>query len=268
MSFKYKLRDSIKSVGELYPILLDSSGKHIIDGAHRLKDNPLWKKHKLENIRSNKQILIARIVTNLCRRQVSILERYEIFEKLAAYLKNCEHIESKNIAKEISHLTGISYRTVCRYLPEKYKDIEKVHLRRRRDAKKKFRIDGMTPFKRHINDLPYYETHERKIKMIHAPKNPNFATIVEVSVLSHQSTKPHLHYGSNEYAFVIKGKGRCTIKDQEIPLEKNTVILCPMNNIHWYTNDGDTTLKVFCVYTPPLDLRTNLDLYKASIMEN
>jgi len=45
----------------LYPVLLDRHG-NIIDGMHRLKADKNWPKIRLENIETEEQRLIARLI--------------------------------------------------------------------------------------------------------------------------------------------------------------------------------------------------------------
>jgi len=47
-------RNSQEYLEELDPVLLDSSVKYVIDGVHRLKENPNWRTEKLENLKNRK----------------------------------------------------------------------------------------------------------------------------------------------------------------------------------------------------------------------
>ncbi|MBS7635710.1 cupin domain-containing protein [Candidatus Bathyarchaeota archaeon] len=263
MKTGYELRKSREFIGELYPVLLDASGKFVIDGVHRLKANPNWRAERLENIKDQKQVLVARIIANLCRREVPILERCMMFENLAWYLKEVEKLDSSNIAKEISRLTGVAYRTVCRYLPEKYKDKDKVQLRRLRDSK---RINSASKRLIYIDSIPSYETpqpNKQEIKVIFSSNSPKLATIIETALYPKNSTTLHLHYDSNEFAYIQEGNGKCVIKDDVISIRPKTIVLCPMETPHQYINTGHTALKITYIYTPPLNLKSNVDFYKA-----
>jgi len=114
-----ELKASSKRVGRLYPILLDRHG-NIIDGLHRSEADENWPKIVLENIGTVKEKLIARLISNVCRRHVSAEEKSEILERLGeAYFS--EGVEPGKIAYEIAEETGMSYRWVMNYLPDKYK---------------------------------------------------------------------------------------------------------------------------------------------------
>jgi len=114
-----ELKASSKRVGRLYPILLDRYG-NIIDGLHRFETDENWPKIVLENIGTVKEKLIVRLISNVCRRHVSAEEKSEILEKLGEVYFN-EGVEPGKIAYEIAEETGMSYRWVMNYLPDKYK---------------------------------------------------------------------------------------------------------------------------------------------------
>ena len=114
-----ELRASSKRVGRLYPILLDRHG-NIIDGLHRFEADENWPKIVLENIETVKERLIARLISNVCRRHVSAEEKSEILGKLGEVFFS-EGVEPGKIAYEIAEETGMSYRWVMNYLPDKLK---------------------------------------------------------------------------------------------------------------------------------------------------
>jgi len=114
-----ELRASSKRVGRLYPILVDRHG-NIIDGFHRFEADENWPKMVLENIGTVKEKLIARLIGNVCRRHVSAEEKSALLERLGEVYFN-EGVEPGKIAYEIADETGMSYRWVMNYLPDKYK---------------------------------------------------------------------------------------------------------------------------------------------------
>jgi hypothetical protein len=114
-----ELKASSKRVGRLYPILLDRHG-NIIDGLHRFEADENWPKIVLENIGTAKEKLMARLISNVCRRHVSAEEKSEILERLGEIYFN-EGIEPGKIAYKIAEETGMSYRWVMNYLPDKLK---------------------------------------------------------------------------------------------------------------------------------------------------
>lgn len=115
-----EIKESSHKIGQLYPILLDHYGR-IIDGKHRSKVDPQWRSVKLDHIKTEKELFIARIACNTIRRNASKTEKKEILTKLAEiYIK--EGIAVGKIAYSLSEETGMSYRWVAKYLPAKFKN--------------------------------------------------------------------------------------------------------------------------------------------------
>jgi len=116
----FDLKASCERVGRLYPILVDRRG-NIIDGRHRLAADENWPKIRLERVETEEQRLVARLISNVCRRQVPAGEKSEMLEKLGEiYLS--EGVNRGKIAYKIAEMTGMSYRWVMKYLPDKLKE--------------------------------------------------------------------------------------------------------------------------------------------------
>ena len=115
-----ELRNSSENIGRLYPILVDRFDR-VIDGEHRLKANENWRKVKLEHIKTEKQLLLARLVCNNLRRSTSGKEKTELLASLAEIFLS-EGTPVGKIAYELSVHTGMSYRWVTKYLPDRFKD--------------------------------------------------------------------------------------------------------------------------------------------------
>jgi len=116
---EYDLKKSKNYIGPLYPILLDAKGR-IIDGIHRAEADKNWSKITLSHIRTNKDFLVARIVANICRRNVSIEERRLQLTELAKILLS-EGVKPGKISGEISRLTGLKESWICELLPKQFK---------------------------------------------------------------------------------------------------------------------------------------------------
>jgi len=98
-------------------MLLDKHG-NIIDGRHRLAADEDWPKMKLEHVETEEDGLVARLISNVCRRDVSAGEKSEMPGKLGEiYLS--EGLKPGKIAYKIGEETGMSYRWVMQYLPDK-----------------------------------------------------------------------------------------------------------------------------------------------------
>jgi hypothetical protein len=115
-----ELRSSSKKIGQLCPIMVDYYGR-IIDGVRRSRLNDNWPVVRLEHIKTDKDGLIARIISNVVRRTVSEKEKMELLARLGqTYLD--EGIEPGRISYKISEETGMSYRWVAKYLSIRFKN--------------------------------------------------------------------------------------------------------------------------------------------------
>ena len=123
MSEEYNNQKTEQSIGQLYPVLMSKDDK-IIDGFHRLKQNPEWRKEKLEQIDNEEKLLVARAVANWNRRQVSREEKTEWINGLARIYKKQGLKVFRNtneIKAKIMEVTGLSERTVSEYLTDVFK---------------------------------------------------------------------------------------------------------------------------------------------------
>jgi len=120
---EFNRRESTKTVGELYPVLLSKDGK-VIDGFHRLEDNPDWKTETLQHIDSEEKLLLARAISNWHRREVPRSEKEEWINGLAKIYK--EQGVAAPLAAKIASETGLAHRTIMDYLSDEYKDESKA----------------------------------------------------------------------------------------------------------------------------------------------
>jgi len=116
----YDLSESRRSVRELYPVLLDAYG-NVIDGYHRLRADPAWRTETLEHIQTPTQLVLARIIANTHRRNISRGERAEQIERLARALVEDENVPREELIPPISELTTFSDRYIRDLLPDEYK---------------------------------------------------------------------------------------------------------------------------------------------------
>lgn len=118
----YDLRKSKETIGSLYPVLIDAEGK-VIDGMHRLHVDKDWPIQKLANI-SGTKTLIARILANVARREVSREEKRKMLKDLAK--------ATKWTPDEIAEHTGMSANWVRKYLDPKHKNAKMSKLASRK----------------------------------------------------------------------------------------------------------------------------------------
>jgi len=115
-----QLKSSLEKIGQLYPILVDYYG-NIIDGEHRFGVDEKWKRLRLKHIRTEKDLLIARIVSNTVRRSVPHKEKTELLERLGEIYRSAG-VTRGRIAHKIADELGMSYTWVMKYLPHRFKD--------------------------------------------------------------------------------------------------------------------------------------------------
>ena len=113
----YSLARSLHSpLQQLVPCLADAEGK-IFDGFHRKKINPNAWTVKLDHIKTPVDRALARMAVNFCRRHYTAEEMREDIGMLIGF---------GYTVKQISEMTGISERTIYRYMPDALKDKERA----------------------------------------------------------------------------------------------------------------------------------------------
>jgi ParB-like chromosome segregation protein Spo0J len=108
---EYDIKKSMEKIGKLYPVLKSQDGK-IIDGMHRKAADKNWPEQTVEI--EGHMVLVARIVANMQRREISPKEKTGMLKELA----ETTHWTPEQIAEN----TGMSISWVRKYLPSEYKD--------------------------------------------------------------------------------------------------------------------------------------------------
>jgi len=111
------LRPTFEAIGELTQVLVTPNGQ-VIDGKHRLALNPSWEKRILTRLNDPVKAAIGRLVINVVRRTVPAQEKTELLTEIAKL--------TGWTPQQIAQSTGMSTRWVLRYLPEEFKQPEKV----------------------------------------------------------------------------------------------------------------------------------------------
>lgn len=132
---EFNRKKSTESVGELYPVLLSKDGQ-VIDGFHRLEENPAWGTRTLDHIDTEEKLILARAVSNWHRRSVPYAEKVEWINGLARiYLAMGLKIRGERtgrgtvpneVTAKIIEATGLSPAVVLRHLDAKFKQIERA----------------------------------------------------------------------------------------------------------------------------------------------
>jgi very-short-patch-repair endonuclease len=117
MTEEYDLSKSAKGLGKLYPILKDTHG-NIIDGFNRQNTDPDWPTLTVESVDTPQKLELARLAANFCRRNIP---SSEVQNRIVFLVDKCGMKP-----EEIAEQTGISERTIYRYIPQDLKDEKKV----------------------------------------------------------------------------------------------------------------------------------------------
>jgi hypothetical protein len=165
------LRTSSQFVGQLYPALLDTTGK-IIDGKHRLEADPTWPTIEVKTVDSEEKRLLAMLIANVCRRVVSSEEKTEILMSLCRIYQR-QGLRPDQLAKELSKKTGMTYRWVMKYLPSNLKMRPGVGGPRRTASSYKTKIEGLAD-----KDYRLLIEPREKIASVTNYSNTKFATIL------------------------------------------------------------------------------------------
>ncbi len=139
-SEEYNLKKSEDKIGQLYPVLLSKDGK-VIDGFHRLESDKEWKTETLDHIDDEEKLLLARCVSNWHRRAVTRSEKAEwinglakIYEKQGLKVSRARHDGGgvdNEIKNKLMEVTGLSERSIIRYLHSEFKQVAPPEVSRR-----------------------------------------------------------------------------------------------------------------------------------------
>jgi hypothetical protein len=116
---EYDLRKSADKIGELYPVIMSKTGE-VVDGFHRLNAKAGWRREVREDIDTPEKVLVARLISNKFRRQVTAEEVRGWINDLAEIALIEHGIEPGEISGWVAEETGYSPITVRQYLDEKY----------------------------------------------------------------------------------------------------------------------------------------------------
>ena len=97
---------------------------------------------------------------------------------------------------------------------------------------------------------------ERFLKLIACPETTGYdkATVLFSHIPPRSATGPHAYPNSDEIMYCV-GRGECEIDGEKVKIETDSVIVAPMGTEHECRNTSETeTLKLFCIYIPPLKL--------------
>ncbi len=70
---------------------------------------------------------------------------------------------------------------------------------------------------------------------------------------------PHLHRKTDEIYYVLRGKGRMTIEDEKVNVEKDDLVLIPKNKLHTIERTSDDPLELLVITHPRFDTNDVID---------
>lgn len=117
---EYSLRNSTKKVGELYPVIVAKNGD-VVDGFHRRNAKANWRTEVREDLDTPEKVVMARLIANKFRRQVTADEVGGWVNDLAEIAVTIYGLKPGEISRWIADETGYSRDQVTNYLDDKYK---------------------------------------------------------------------------------------------------------------------------------------------------
>jgi hypothetical protein len=112
-SDEYFIAQSVGQIGYLYPVLKDAQD-NVIDGVHRLSIDSKWPTRTVEEVKDATQLVIARLIANVCRRTVPREEKTEWLRQIATL--------TGWTPKQIAENLPVSYNWVMKYIPDEFKE--------------------------------------------------------------------------------------------------------------------------------------------------
>jgi len=98
--------------------------------------------------------------------------------------------------------------------------------------------------------------NERVLKVLMSPEVTNTPSLtILVSIISpHSTTGLHTHE-VDEFMYIVAGRGESTVAGEKSEVEPDVLLHAPAKVQHEIRNVSDETLKLFCVFSPPLKLQ-------------
>jgi mannose-6-phosphate isomerase-like protein (cupin superfamily) len=104
-----------------------------------------------------------------------------------------------------------------------------------------------------LNDAFEYKDWGGCIKFLLMPPDaPVRNATLEIGIFKPgEDLKPHSHSESEEIYYVIKGKGHLRVGTEELDLVEGMAVIIPLGQEHYLKNNGNDTLQVAFITSPP-----------------
>lgn len=101
---------------------------------------------------------------------------------------------------------------------------------------------------------------ERVLKVLMSPEVTDTSQLTALlSIITPGSTTGlHMHE-TDEFMYVVTGRGEAIIAGRKAAIEPDMLVHAPAKVMHEMKNTGAETLKLFCVYSPPLKPRLHFE---------
>lgn len=107
---------------------------------------------------------------------------------------------------------------------------------------------------REVRGVRVSAPYERLLKVCMSPEDgrtKDFTLLVSI-ISPGSGTNYHCHEESGELIYVVSGYGKATIEGKEFEVGADTAIYAPLGVRHMIRNASDETMKLVCVFVPPL----------------
>jgi mannose-6-phosphate isomerase-like protein (cupin superfamily) len=75
---------------------------------------------------------------------------------------------------------------------------------------------------------------------------------LEVRIEPGHEINPHVHEGSHEFFYVVKGRGKFLVDDEWIHIRSGEALFAPKNVEHGFKNENNEPLILFSTFSPPI----------------
>jgi mannose-6-phosphate isomerase-like protein (cupin superfamily) len=95
--------------------------------------------------------------------------------------------------------------------------------------------------------------NERVLKVLMSPEvtDTEKLTLLVSLISPHSSTGPHIH-DVDEFMYIVTGRGESYCGGERSDIESDVLFYAPAKVQHEVRNTGEETMKLFCIFSPPM----------------